>query len=123
MGHRQNKEKAGDRFILQQYVLIMANTGMRVGEIRHIRWSDLRTIKTLDGKQTNWGCKRKTGRREGVRGGSEEYVKRLYNFRKNELGKDPHQDELIFLSRKSGKAYTTFKTSFNSRCCNFLTLI
>jgi len=111
----QNKGKGRDRFILQQYVLIMANTGMRVGEIRHIRWSDLRTIKTLDGNRLIGDVRGKTGRREVVfQKGSEEYVKRLYNFRKNELGKDPHQDELIFLSRKSGKAYTTFKTSFNS---------
>lgn len=111
----RNKGKGRERFILQQYVLILANTGMRVGEIRHLRWSDLRTVKTLDGRRLIGDVRGKTGRREVVfQKGSEEYIKRLYDFRKEELGGNPLQNELVFLSRKSGKAYTTFKTSFNS---------
>lgn len=112
-GHKNGKRR--ERFILQQYVLILANTGMRIGEIRHLRWSDLRTVKTLDGRRLIGDVSGKTGRREVVfQKGSEEYIKRLFDFRKEELRSNPPQDELVFLSRKSGKAYTTFKTSFNS---------
>jgi integrase len=33
----------------QQYVLVLANTGLRVGELRGLRWSDLRTVSTKAG--------------------------------------------------------------------------
>lgn len=104
-----------DRFVLQQYVLILANTGIRIGEARHLRWSDLRTVQTMDGTRLIGDVRGKTGRREvAFQKGSEDYIKRLYDLRSDELGHKPDNDEIIFLSRKTGRPYTTLKTAFNS---------
>ena len=111
----QELGKGRDRFILQQYVLILANTGMRIGEARNLRWRNLRTINTPDGNRLIADVTGKTGRREVVfQKGAEDYVKRIFDLRKEELGGQPNLEEFIFLSRKTGSAYTTFKTSFNS---------
>ena len=111
----QELGKGRDRFILQQYVLILANTGMRIGEARDLRWRNLRTINTPDGNRLIGDVTGKTGRREVVfQKGAEDYVKRIFDLRKEELGGQPNPEEFIFLSRKTGSAYTTFKTSFNS---------
>lgn len=37
-----------DRYVAQQVFLILANTRIRVGELRGLRWSDLRTVKIDD---------------------------------------------------------------------------
>ena len=36
-----------ERFYLQHYILILANSGIRVGEARHLRWRDISSTKTL----------------------------------------------------------------------------
>jgi len=110
-----------DRFLSQQYVLILANCGARVGELRNLRWSDLtsQTVsRTSDGEGHN---KRlvafvngKTGEREIVfQQGSEEYIKRLYDLRKNELDMHPPTDEFVFCSSK-GEVIKSFRKGFDS---------
>ena len=108
--------KYRDRFILQQYVLLMSNSGIRVGEMRDLKWEDVTSYSTRDGDDVILKVKGKTGLREAVLNpGSEQSLLRLFDLRKEELdGVRPSPNEYVFLSRKTGKPYTSFKTSFNS---------
>ena len=108
--------KYRDRFILQQYVLLMSNSGIRVGEMRDLKWEAVTSYSTRDGDDVILKVKGKTGLREAVLNtGSERSLQRLFDLRREELdGVDPSPNEYVFLSRKTGKPYTTFKTSFNS---------
>lgn len=40
-----------DRFYLQQYVLILSNSGIRVGEARRLCWQDISSTQTTEGEQ------------------------------------------------------------------------
>jgi integrase len=108
--------KYRDRFILQQYVLLMSNSGVRVGEMRDLKWEDVTSYSTKDGDDVILKVKGKTGLREAVLNpGSERSLQRLFDLRKEELdGVRPSPNEYVFLSRLTGKPYTSFKTSFNS---------
>ena len=108
--------KYRDRFILQQYVLLMSNSGIRVGEMRDLKWEDVTSYSTRDGDDVILKVKGKTGLREVfLNPGSEQSLHRLFDLRKEELDDvKPSPNEYVFLSRKTGKPYTSFKTSFNS---------
>jgi integrase len=86
-----------DRFILNQYVLILANCGVRLGELRNIKWSDVRR-ETYDDDGANTVrliilVKGKTGIREVVcNKGTEVFFERLYDNRKEELNAHPSPD-------------------------------
>ena len=43
----QDKRRYRERFYLQHYILILANSGIRVGEARHLRWRNVSSTKTL----------------------------------------------------------------------------
>ena len=105
-----------DRFLLQQYVLLMSNSGVRIGEMRNLKWEDTSSIVTDEGTQLVLRVDGKTGERDVVLNpGSDVYLKRLYDLRLEELNNErPPSNEYVFLSRRSKKPYSTFKTSFNS---------
>lgn len=103
-----------DRFIGQQYFLILANTGLRVGEARNLRWSDLRTINIDSSSQLIAWVKGKTGAREVVfQPGADAYVKRLYDLRFKELNEKPDPNSYVF-THKDGRRILSFKKSFSS---------
>jgi integrase len=103
-----------DRVIAQQYFLVLANTGMRVGEARSLRWSDLRMIKIDDSKQMVAWVQGKTGAREVVfQPGADSFVRRIYDLRLEELEGAPKPDEYVFCHR-DGSAVQSFKKSFQS---------
>lgn len=103
-----------DRYIAQQYVLILANTGLRVGEARNMRWNDLRTVRVDEASQLIAWVKGKTGEREVVfQPGADVYVKRLYDLRVQELGELPPTDGYVFCHR-DGRRILSFKKSFIS---------
>lgn len=103
-----------ERFVAQQYFLILANTGLRIGEARNLRWSDLKSVSIDGKKQLKGWVKGKTGIREfAFQPGAEEYVKRLYDLRTEELGQHPGQDDLV-ICHKDGKPIQSFKVSFKS---------
>lgn len=103
-----------DRFIAQQVFLILANTGMRVGELRNLRWSDLRTMKLDEATQMVAWVKGKTGAREVVfQPGADEYVRRFYDLRVQELGETPEIDAYVVCHR-DGRPILSFKRSFKS---------
>jgi len=93
----------------------MSNSGVRVGEMRNLKWEDVSSVDTDEGKQVVLRVSGKVGMRDVVLNPNcEVYLRRLYDLRKDELkGKRPTQFEYVFLSRKTMKPYTSFKTSFN----------
>jgi integrase len=122
-----NRKTTRDRTMLVNYVLILANTGIRVGEARNLKWRDLREIPQPKG--TNQPpdialyVTGKTGPREVVARTSDvkEYFKRILEMRKAELenmaeGKKPKKlgpDDYIFCNR-DGTPITSFKKSFTA---------
>ena len=104
-----------DRFIAHQYFLILANTGMRIGEARTLKWKDLRSVETPDGQRMIADVSGKTGQREVVfQKGADVYIKRIYDLRREEEQGHPSPDEPVFLSMKTKRPYTTFKRTFGS---------
>lgn len=115
------KTSQRDRFYLQQYVLLLGNTGIRVGEARTLRWRDLDYRTNSDGGQDLlMYVSGKTGDREVVaNAGTEDYVKRLFEYRINELGINETEflntrvDEFLFC-HKDGSAVGSFKKGFRN---------
>ena len=118
----ENKAVRRDRTMLVNYVLILANTGIRVGEARTLKWRDIRQI---DG-ETKAGnivltVTGKTGLREVVARTSDvkTYFQRLHNLRIAELlaedspRPDVSIDSLVFC-HPDGSAIGSFKKSFQS---------
>ncbi len=109
-----------DRKMLRDYVLILANTGIRVGEARILKWRDLSEVSGEDGAPNIvLAVAGKTGKRDVVARSAEvkTYFKRIRDLRIEELTTpetpkpklDP--DSLIFC-HKDGSAIGTFKKSF-----------
>ena len=108
-----------DRFILQQYVLILANCGVRLGELRNLTWNDIRREK-YDDDDANQTIRLillvrgKTGIREVVcNKGTEVFFERLYDYRKEELNAHPSPDTFVFC-HQDGKPIVTMRKSFES---------
>ena len=118
---KQADHKSGpivrDRVLLTNYILILANTGIRVGEARTLKWSDIDTFVSEDGKENIvFQVKGKTGAREVVSRTSEvkTYLQRIHELRTKERdGAKPPLDEPIF-AHKDGKPIHSFKKGFNS---------
>jgi integrase len=112
-----------DRVLLVNYVLILANTGIRVGEARNLKWRDIRPITTADLTETvAMVVKGKTGMREVVARTSD--VKKWFNNilteRKIDLGDEGSDlrnaravppDTFVFCGR-DGVPIGSFKKSF-----------
>ena len=108
---------ARDRFYLQQFVLILANCGVRLGELRNLTWGDIereqydeedtmvRVILNISGK---------TGIREVVcNKGTEVFFMRLYDHRKEELNAHLSTDSFVFCHR-DGKPLGSMRKGFDN---------
>ena len=66
MKEAQDKRRYRERFYLQHYILILANSGICVGEARHLRWRDISSTKTLSGQKRlislQFAAKQESGR-------------------------------------------------------------
>jgi integrase len=107
-----------DRFILQQYVLILANCGVRLGELRNLKWDDIRRESYEDEDKDTVRLiilvKGKTGIREVVcNAGTEVFFERLYDHRKEELNAHPSQDSFVFCHR-DGIPIQSMRKAFDS---------
>ena len=103
-----------DRFYLQHLVLILTNTGCRLGEIKTCKWENLRT-KDYDGeKRLILSIDGKTGKRDVISNkGTETYIKRLYDYRSEQLGRAPDNSEYI-ICHSDGQPIGSFKKSFRA---------
>jgi len=110
----EGKANWRDRYVFQQVFLILANSGLRVGELRGLRWADLRTAKTVDGPRMIGTVTGKTGSREFVMQPSgPTYIDRLKQLRKKELGTDPPNYGLVVCHR-NGDKILSFKKAFRN---------
>ena len=113
-----DKKRHRERFYLQHYVLIMGNTGIRVGEMRNVRWVDLDKVEVTGGEERLlFSVDGKTGKRDVIaNAGTERYIRRLYEYRRDELGKtddDFDRTEFIFC-HPDGKRIGTYRGSFET---------
>ena len=108
-----NRATLRDRKMLVNYVLILANTGIRVGEARTLKWRDIRRIENGDSPNIVLTVTGKTGMREVVASKAEvkDYFRAIADLRRDELGKNPEPDSLVFC-HKDGSEIRTFKKSF-----------
>ena len=106
-----------DRFYLQHYFLILTNSGIRIGEARDLCWGNIYpqsrpeghfVVANVVGKTST-----STGRDVILDPRCERYLERLYDWRREELGKDPDPSEPVFC-HKDGTAVLSYKKSFAS---------
>ena len=101
-----------DRTLLWNYTLILANTGIRVGEARTLCWKDIRIEP--NGQETEptivFFVSGKTGGREVVARNAKvlEYLQRI-----KELYAEPTPDDFVF-AHKDGKPIKSFRKGFTS---------
>jgi integrase len=108
--------KTPERKILRDYILVLANTGIRVGEARRLRWRDITTDKDRDNAPiVVLNVKGKTGEREVVARNFDvkTYFDRIRELRESELGRRPTEDEYIFCNR-NGQPIGSFKKGFKN---------
>ena len=90
--------------------------GIRVGEARNLKWSDVDTFVGEDEKENIvLQVKGKTGSREVVArtDAVKDYLQRIWELRVKELGKKPAMTEPIF-AHKDGTPIHSFKKGFNA---------
>lgn len=128
----KEKRHYRDRMMLSQYILILVNTGIRIGEARTLRWSDIKSqARTENGKEVEdmiLYVGGKTGRRDVVAKSAEVklYLKRIWDLRILELNAhaektvakdkkqiEPSLNEYVFCNNK-GEAIQSFKKGFES---------
>ena len=119
----ENKAVRRDRMMLRDYVLVLANTGIRVGEARKLKWRDVTEIGGGKGMPANivLTVSGKTGKREVVARSADvkTYFKRIHDLRIDELTEDEKPkpkidpDSLIFC-HKDGSEILSFKKSFSA---------
>ncbi len=118
-----NGKTLRDRSMLRDYVLILGNTGIRVGEAHGLKWRDIRE-ELGDGEGESFvvlTVRGKTGVREVVARNTDvkKYFRRLLELRTEELSNingtktEPSPDSYIF-SHPDGSPIKSFKKSFNS---------
>ena len=112
--------KYRERLMLCQYVLILANSGIRVGEARLLKWRDIESQQRseLDGSEATdiiFWVKGKTGSRDVVARSKDvsDYLGRIWGLRKEEKDGEPSLDEYVFCHR-DGTAIGSFKGGFDA---------
>lgn len=118
-----SKATRRDRIVLANYVLILANSGLRAGEARKLRWRDIREIAGLIEGHTSivLHVSGKTGKRDVVAGTSDVkiWLRALRDLRQAELAREGMPvapipaDEFVFC-RPNGSSVESFKRSFGS---------
>ena len=119
----QNGAVRRSRMMLRDYVLVLANTGIRVGEARTLKWRDVRAVGGSDERPADivLTVDGKTGVREVVSRSWDikKSFKRLYDLRMEELATPENAqpeiaaDSLIFCHR-DGTEIGSFKKSFRT---------
>ena len=112
-----DKKRYRERFYVQHYILVMGNTGIRVGEMRNVCWNDLdRVVVGKGDERLIFSVDGKTGKRDVVaNAGVETYVRRIYEFRRDEIGvtdEEFNRNEPIFC-HPNGNSVGDYRGSYN----------
>ena len=108
--------KERERILLTNYILILGNTGVRVGEARTLRWRDVQSDKDRSGSPIAMlSVKGKTGEREVVARNFavQGYFERIRAKREAEIGRKVKTEEFVFCSRE-GETIGSFKKGFRN---------
>lgn len=115
-----------DRFMAMHCFMILANTGLRIGELRKLRWRDISSVTDMkEGKPEKYyvgHADGKTGPRQFIfQPGAEVSLKLVYKQRCKELSRDAKDGEIIkpnvnepILCHLDGRAIAEFKHSLKS---------
>jgi integrase len=102
---------------MQQYVLILANCGVRIGELRNLKWNEVRRRTYEEDDNTVrliLNVNGKTEIREVVcNKGTEVLFERLYDYRKEQLNAHPSPDTFVFC-HQDGTPITSRTKAFDS---------
>ena len=125
----KDPRQARDRMMLTQYMLILVNTGIRVGEARSLKWSDIDSQKRMEHgievEDIILSVGGKTERRDVVAKSADvkEYLGRIWELRKSEIIEstkndkepmtEPSLSEPVF-ANKNGQAILSLKKGFES---------
>ncbi len=102
--------------MLWNYILILANTGVRLGEARNLQWRDTFQVGEQDGKPIiGFRVDGKTGVKEIITCISEvrTYLDRIRQLRVDDLGENPPEESFIFC-HPDGLAIGSLKKGFAS---------
>jgi integrase len=108
--------KGRERLLLTNYVLILASTGIRVGEARMLRWRDIQYDKDRSGSPiVVLSPKGKTGEREVIARNFavKDYFDRIRAMRETETHRKVERDDFAFCNRE-GKPIGSFKKGFQN---------
>ena len=102
------------RFYFQQFFLLSANCGARVGEMRNLKWNQIRTEKYSDDEErVILSVEGKTGRRDVVcQSDATTFLDRLFDYRTGEV-EEISEDEFVFC-HSDGEPIASMKKSFLS---------
>jgi integrase len=125
----KDPRQARDRMMLTQYMLILVNTGIRIGEARTLKWSDIdsqtRMENGVEVEDIILSVGGKTERRDVVAKSADvkEYLGRIWELRKAEVIEatkndlepktEPSLSEPVF-ANKNGQAILSLKKGFES---------
>jgi integrase len=103
-----------DRLLLELYIRLMIGTGMRVGEARKLRWSDLEFIHTGKHQETlRLWVNGKTGRRAVIGSRTARLaVKKLLAFYGHATLAQAQENALWVFTNAKGKRIDTFEVAF-----------
>ena len=91
--------------MLRDYVLILANTGLRVGELNNLKLRDIHPMTDDSGRQNyRLAVRGKTGERDVIpRASAKRWIDRAIERRKQQGAKP---DDLLFVMRGGGRIIT-----------------
>lgn len=94
----EDKEQIERRLLLNDYVLILANTGIRPGtESDGLRWKDIQTVTQDGNSYIQLNIDGKTGKRQPIAmDRTKKYLERIKKRRTDFLGHAPNKNEHVF---------------------------
>ena len=101
------------RFYLKHNVLVLANSGVRIGELRNLTWADIEPRSDSTGIVMYVRGKTKKRRQVIPQPATEKYLNRIKDFRQEELGCDVPPNEPVFCS-SDGNSVESYKKGFKT---------
>ena len=101
----KDKNEKDMRLFMRYFILLLANTGLRFGEMRLLKWKDVQASETKDSKQDPLRMKLTINVREGKTGARKVIAKRGDILEKiKRFSKHTKPEDLIFTGNQTGEA-------------------